>query len=163
MSEKATITLVSGNGSAGHTKGGPISAGSGVLHHLGFVVPSISAAAEGFAASMSAHWDGRITYDPVQGVRVAFFRPADARNPVVELVEPASEASPVSHFLKKRGGGLHHMCYEVKDLDSTLREAKGAGFGVVAPPTPAVAFEGRRIAWINRNRLLMELLERDDE
>lgn len=163
MSESATATQRSGNGSAGHANGGPISAGSGVLHHLGFVVPSISAAAEGFAASMSARWDGRIIHDPAQGVRVAFFSPTDAQNPVVELVEPASETSPVRYFLKKRGGGLHHICYEVNNLDSALREAKGTGFGIVSPPTPAVAFEGRRIAWINRNRLLMELLERDDK
>jgi methylmalonyl-CoA/ethylmalonyl-CoA epimerase len=127
------------------------------------VVPSISAASEGFAAAISAQWDGRVIHDSTQGVRVSFFSPTDAQNPVVELVEPASEASPVSYFLKKRGGGFHHMCYEVNDLDHALREAKGAGFGIVAPPTPAVAFQGRRIAWINRNRLLMELLERDDQ
>ena len=160
------ITMVSngsGNGPARSANGGPISAANGVLHHLGFVVPSISGAAEGFAASMSARWDGRVIHDPLQGVRVAFFSPADARNPVIELVEPGSDASPVSHFLKKRGGGLHHICYEVNDLDVALREAKGTGFAIVAPPTPAVAFEGRRIAWINRNRLLMELLERDDK
>jgi methylmalonyl-CoA/ethylmalonyl-CoA epimerase len=130
---------------------------------LGFVVPSISAAAESFAASMSTRWDGRVIHDPVQRVRVAFFSPADEQNPVVELVEPANDTSPVSYFLKKRGGGLHHICYEVDDLEPALREAKATGFCVVAPPAPAVAFEGRRIAWINRNRLLMELLERDDK
>jgi methylmalonyl-CoA/ethylmalonyl-CoA epimerase len=163
MSESTILIQGSRNGSAGRANGGPISAGNGVLHHLGFVVASISAAAEGFAASMSARWDGKVIRDPVQGVRVAFFSPVDAQNPVVELVEPASDVSPVSYFLKKRGGGLHHICYEVNDLDLVLREAKGTGFGIVARPTPAVAFEGRRIAWINRNRLLMELLERDDK
>ena len=42
--------------------------------------------------------------------------PLDSRIPVYELVEPASEASPVSNFLKKRGG-LHHVCYEIDDLE----------------------------------------------
>ncbi len=98
---------------------------------------------------------------PVQRVRVAFFSPLDARNPVFELVEPASELSPVSNFLKK-GAGLHHVCYEVDDLESALREAKATGLVIVAPPAPAVAFGGRRIAWVcSRSRLLMELLERD--
>ncbi len=139
---------------------GPLLSGNGTLHHLGFVVSSISAVAEEFAASMSARWDGEIIHDPIQRVRVAFFSPVDTRNPVFELVEPASEVSPVSNFLKKRGG-LHHVCYEIDDLESGLREARGVGLVIVADPTPAVAFGGRRIAWVcSKSRLLMELLER---
>jgi methylmalonyl-CoA/ethylmalonyl-CoA epimerase len=132
-----------------------------VLHHLGCVVPSISATADAFAASMSASWDGQIIHDPLQRVRVAFLKPVDTRNPVFELVEPASADSPVTNFLKK-GGGLHHVCYEIDDLESGLREAQSGGFVMVSAPKPAVAFGGRRIAWIcSKNRLLMELLERD--
>jgi methylmalonyl-CoA/ethylmalonyl-CoA epimerase len=139
---------------------GPLLTQNGILHHLGFAVSSISAAAEGFAASISARWDGEVIHDPIQGVRVAFFHPVDSRNPVFELVEPASEASPVSSFLKK-GGGLHHVCYEIDDLESGLREARGVGLAIVADPAPAVAFDGRRIAWVcSKKRLLVELLER---
>jgi len=141
-------------------RAGPLLGGKATLHHLGFAVASISAVAEGFALSMSAHWDGRIIHDPLQRVRVAFFSPVDARNPVLELVEPASESSPVSSFLKKRAG-LHHVCYEIDDLDEGLREARSVGLVIVAPPAPAVAFAGRRIAWVcSKRRLLMELLER---
>lgn len=140
---------------------GPLLTEKGVLHHLGFVVASISAVAEEFAASMSARWDGQVFHDPLQRVRVAFLSPVDARNPVFELVEPASEASPVSNFLKKRGG-LHHVCYEIDDLESGLRDAQGAGLLIVAAPVPAVAFGGRRIAWVcSKRRLLLELLERN--
>ena len=135
--------------------------GNGVLHHLGFVVKSISDVAEEFAASISAGWDGEITHDPIQRVRVSFFGPVDPRNPVFELVEPASDDSPVSNFLKK-GGGLHHVCYEIDDLESGLQEARRAGLVTVAAPAPAVAFGGRRIAWIcSKRRLLVELLERN--
>lgn len=124
-------------------------------------MPSISAVAEAFAASMSASWDGQIVHDPVQRVRVSFFKPVDARNPVYELVEPAGDDSPVTNFLKK-GGGLHHVCYEIDDIELGLKEARGAGFVMVSAPKPAVAFGGRRIAWIcSKNRLLMEFLERD--
>ena len=140
---------------------GFLPSGNATLHHLGFVVASISAVAEEFAFSMSATWDGKIIHDPIQRVNVAFFSPADARNPVFELVEPASDASPVSNFLKKRGG-LHHVCYEVDDLDSVLREARSTGLAIAALPAPAVAFAGRKIAWIcTRSRLLIELLERN--
>jgi methylmalonyl-CoA/ethylmalonyl-CoA epimerase len=140
---------------------GPLLTRKAVLHHLGCVVRSISAVAEAFAASTSATWDGQIIHDPLQRVRVAFFKPVDARNPVYELVEPASEDSPVTNFLKK-GGGLHHVCYEVDALESALEEARGVGFVMVSSPKPAAAFDGRRIAWIcSKNRLLIEFLERD--
>src|SRR5580700_2151379 len=112
--------------------------GNCTLHHLGFVVASISAVAEEFALSISARWDGEITHDPIQRVRVTFLIPLDVRNPVYELIEPASEASPVSNFLKKRGG-LHHVCYEIDDLEAGLREARSAGLVIVAGPAPAVA------------------------
>src|SRR5208283_5470544 len=140
---------------------GPLLSQNGVLHHLGFVVASISKAAEQFAASMAACWDGKVIHDPLQGARVTFFSSLDARNPVFELVEPACDLSPVSNFLKK-GGGLHHVCYEIDDLESGLREAQATGLVIAVAPTPAVAFSGRRIAWVcSRSRLLMELLERD--
>lgn len=140
---------------------GPLISGNAVLHHLGCVVPSISAAAEAFSASLSAHWDGQIIHDPLQRVYVSFFRPVDTRNPVFELVEPAGADSPVIRFLKK-GGGLHHLCYEIDDLELGLKEARSSGFVVVSGPKPAVAFGGRRIAWIcTKNRLLIELLERE--
>lgn len=132
-----------------------------VLHHLGFVVPSISSSAQTFAASLAARWDGDIIHDPIQQVRVAFFYPIDSRNPVFELVEPACETSPVSNFLKKRGG-LHHVCYEVDDLQAALEKARGEGWAVASLPSPAVAFHGRRIAWVcSKTRLLVELLERE--
>jgi methylmalonyl-CoA/ethylmalonyl-CoA epimerase len=135
--------------------------GNCTLHHLGFVVASISAVVEEFAFSISAQWDGEITHDPIQRVRVTFLTPLDVRNPVYELIEPASEASPVSSFLKKRGG-LHHVCYEIDDLDVGLRDARSAGLVIVAEPAPAVAFAGRRIAWIcSKQHLLIELLERN--
>lgn len=162
-SEDGTQDTPTGAGSVQVGRVGPLLSQNGVLHHLGFVVASISKAAEPFAISVAARWDGKVIHDPLQRVRVAFFSPLDARNPVFELVEPASDLSPVSDFLKK-GAGLHHVCYEVDDLESGLREAKATGLVIVAPPTPAVAFGGRRIAWVcSRSRLLMELLERDQK
>jgi len=135
--------------------------GNGLLHHLGFVVKSISAAADEFALSISAQWDGEIIHDPIQQVRVSFFNPVDARNPVFELGEPANETSPVNDFLVKRRGGLHHVCYEIDDLDAALENARRAGWAIASFPAPAVAFQGRRIAWIfSRKRLLIELLAR---
>ena len=128
------------------------------FHHVGFVVASIEQAMPGFVRSMAALWDGRVIHDPLQKVKVAFLT-TRAEDPQIELVEPAGEDSPVSGFLA-RGGGLHHVCYEVGDLGGQLDEFRSRGAVIAKRPKPAVAFGGRRIAWvITAEKLLVELLE----
>lgn len=129
------------------------------LHHVGFVVSSIQDCAESFAQGLGASWDGKITFDPIQKVRVTFFEGRSATDPLIELVEPGEPESPVSRFLK-HGGGLHHLCYEVNDLESHLEFCKSSGTIILRPPVPAVAFDGRRIAWaMTKKKLLLEFLE----
>jgi methylmalonyl-CoA/ethylmalonyl-CoA epimerase len=129
------------------------------LHHVGYVVDNIEAQVAGFAKSLGAIWDQKIIHDPLQGAKVTFVRtpwPGDAQ---VELVEPFGDASPVSRFLQK-GGGLHHLCYEVENLTEHLRGRREAGCVVVRPPLPAAAFDNRLIAWAwTREKLLLEFLE----
>lgn len=129
------------------------------LHHVGFVVSSIQECAESYALALGATWDGNIVFDPLQKVRVTFFEGHSSTDPLIELVEPGGFESPVSRFLE-RGGGLHHLCYEVEDLESHLAFCKSVGTIVLRPPVPAVAFGGRRIAWaMTRKKLLLEFLE----
>ena len=67
---------------------------------------------------------------------------------------------PVQTFAAK-GGGLHHVCYVVDNLEEAIATARSHGALVTRQPMPAVAFGGRRIAWIyTKNRLLIEYLER---
>src|ERR1700691_1878383 len=128
----------------------------GTFHHVGFVVASILGSVQGFIDVLQAEWDGAIFHDPNQMVRVTFLRGKHAGSPRLELVEPAAENSPVIPFLKK-GGGLHHLCYEIDNLEVQLGLSRAQGAIVVRPPLPAVAFEGRRIAWVyTRNKLLLE-------
>jgi methylmalonyl-CoA/ethylmalonyl-CoA epimerase len=96
----------------------------------------------------------------VQTVFVSFFQPALAGNAVIELVEPEGNGSAVHKFLQ-RGGGLHHICYEVDSLEQQLEQTRANRDLIVRPPQPAPAFDGRRIAWTyTRNKLLVEYLER---
>lgn len=130
------------------------------LHHIGFVVPDIQREIAGFAKSIGASWDGQTFHDPLQKVRVAFLQSARPTDALIELVAPAAEDSPVFQFLRK-GGGLHHLCYEVMDLDVHLAKMRAEGAIIVKPPTPAVAFNNRRIGWVyTRQKLLQEFLER---
>ncbi|HEX9111129.1 MAG TPA: VOC family protein [Terriglobales bacterium] len=135
----------------------------GSFHHVGFVVASIEKSAASFAQSLGAEWDGHIIHDPNQGVRVTFFRSRHAADPLFELVEPAGENAPVQAFVN-RGGGLHHVCYEVENLEEALARIRAVGGLITRPPLPAVAFAGRRIAWVyTKNKLLIEYLERSGD
>lgn len=129
------------------------------LHHVGFVVAAIQGSIQGFVRSLAAQWDEKIFHDPLQKVRVTFLQTQNPGDAQVELVEPAAEDSPILSFLQK-GGGLHHLCYEVTNLDSELDEMRSRGLVVVRKPLPAIAFENRRIAWLStKQKLLLEFLE----
>jgi methylmalonyl-CoA/ethylmalonyl-CoA epimerase len=126
---------------------------------VGFVVAAIQESIQGFVRSLAAQWDEKIFHDPLQKVRVTFLQTQNPSDAQVELVEPAAEDSPILSFLQK-GGGLHHLCYEVTNLDSELDEMRSRGLVVVRKPLPAVAFENRRIAWLStKQKLLLEFLE----
>ena len=125
---------------------------------MGFVVADIATAMPAFVRSMAAEWDGQIFEDPLQKVKVAFMttRTGDAQ---IELVQPMGENSPVQRFLQQ-GGGMHHLCYEVADLEAELAAFRSRGAAIASRPKPAVAFGGRRIAWvITSEKFLVELLE----
>jgi len=143
------------------TTGGPAAPRPASFHHVGYAVASIDRVAKEFASSMGAQWDEKIIHDPLQEARVTFMRCGGPETPAIELVEPAGDSSPLYKFVAQ-GGGLHHVCYEVDSLNPQLEQSRAAGCLVVKDPLPAVAFGGRRIAWVyTRQKLLVEYLERN--
>ncbi|HWR53219.1 MAG TPA: VOC family protein [Bryobacteraceae bacterium] len=133
-------------------------AGAPSLHHVGYVVPSAGDALGAHVAAIGGEGT-RVWDDPLQKVRVAFARmPGDATS--IEFIEPDGPDSTVAKFLE-RGGGLHHVCYEVDTIKGALADLCGHGALVVRRPRPAAAFGGRLISWVVLpSRLLIELLER---
>jgi methylmalonyl-CoA/ethylmalonyl-CoA epimerase len=129
------------------------------MHHVGYVVKDIEHSAGGFVQSLNATWDGKVFEDPNQKVKVTFLSTGDNQTQI-ELVEPNAPDAPVLKFLQEKGGGLHHVCYETDNLDHELAAMRAQGGIIAKRPKPAVAFEGRRIAWVmTAERLLVELLE----
>ena len=128
------------------------------LHHVGFVVANIEASVPGMSRALLAHWNREIFTDPLQRVRVTFLKGAH-QSPLLELVEPLGQDSPVFRFLTDRGG-LHHLCYEVSSIPEHLDRIRAAGGVIVSRAKPAVAFDGRPIAWaLTREKLLLEFLQ----
>ena len=130
------------------------------LHHIGYVVASIAESTSRWRAALASISESAIFDDEIQRARVMFFRLSQEGAAQVELVEPLGGHSPVARFLEK-GGGLHHLCFQVDSLEEQIARMKAEKAILLRRPQHAVAFEGRRIAWMQtRDKLLVEYLER---
>ena len=74
-------------------------------------------------------------------------------------IAPDGPGSKLAGVLRK-GGGLNHLCYSVADIAAAVVELRATGLVTVCEPVAAVAFPGRRIAWLLGNdRVPVELVE----
>ena len=130
------------------------------LHHVGYVVSSIAESVERWQAAVFSVSTSEAFDDPIQRARVIFLDLPPDGAVKLELIEPLGSDSPVAKFDQK-GGGLHHLCFEVDDVDEQIQKMKILKAMLIRRPQPAVAFGGRRIAWMQtREKLLVEYLER---
>ena len=127
------------------------------LHHTGLLVRDTARAAT-YYRQMGYRIESEAIDDPIQTARVLFLRIPGTTH-WLELVAPLGPESKLNNAIAK-GGGLHHLCYEVDDINQALAFFRAAGSLVISEPVSAIAFPGRRIAWtMDRQRLLVELVE----
>ncbi len=113
------------------------------LNHVAIVVEKIAEARASYEAlGLTA---GEVEYVADQKVNVLVMSAGSQR---IELVEPATDDSPVSKFLAKRGGGLHHLAYDVDDLEKTLTRLRAEGV-LLIDEAPRPGAHGTRIAFVH--------------
>lgn len=125
------------------------------IHHIGIAVKDLKAAAEKYVA-ITGEKDYETEYVPEQDVEVAMFHVGESR---IELLQGRSENSPISKFLEKNREGLHHIAYEVEDIESALEELKSQGFMLI-DEKPRIGAGGMKIAFVHpksTNGVLTEL------
>jgi methylmalonyl-CoA/ethylmalonyl-CoA epimerase len=66
----------------------------------------------------------------------------------VELLAPLAPDTPVGKFLAKQGPGLHHVAYQVSDIEATLRALKQAGMRMI-DESPRIGIRGSRVAFMH--------------
>ncbi len=94
---------------------------------------------------------------PSQKATVAFIPVGDSE---VELVKPTAEDTGVAKFLAERGGGMHHLCFEVDDIDAMLADLKARGVRLINET--ALLLPGRKVAFVHPKSsggVLVELYE----
>lgn len=127
------------------------------LHHVAIVVPSIRAARPTWEGALGLT-GGAVEHVADQRVNVLVLCAGAQR---IELVEPASEDSPVTKFIEQRGGGLHHLAWRVADVTRAIATLTAAGVRMIdAAPRPGS--HGTRIAFVHPKStggVLMELVE----
>lgn len=142
------------------------------LHHIGLVAPRQSELAEVFR-SLGLKQATQPEPDPIQKVVASFIASDKGEGPYIELLEPLADDSPVTNFLERTGGGLHHLCFEVDDIDSTVNELVERGLKLVSPPVECVGYDRSfrpgstqpsQIAFfLLDNKILIELLQEGRE
>ena len=114
------------------------------INHIAIIVPDLEGAV--------AFWEGalglklaRTESVPEEGVDVAFLPIGDSN---VELLKPTVADTGVARFLEKRGPGIHHMCFEVDDIEATLEQLRARNVALINE-RPQEGHGGRKYAFVH--------------
>jgi methylmalonyl-CoA/ethylmalonyl-CoA epimerase len=129
------------------------------FHHVGYAVNDIDTyVAEFFQPMFDPVSISEKTSDPEQEVTVCFARMQGGA--IIELVEPAREASRLNSVIGSARGGIYHLCYETSDLEQRMARFRAMKCLILGKPVAAAAFNGRRIVFLlTPQKDLVELLE----
>jgi len=127
------------------------------INHIAIVVADIEKALALYRDSLGLEVE-HIAEEAAEQVRVAFL---PAANGEIELIQPTTGDSGVAKFLAKRGEGLHHICLEVDDLQTTLDQMAAQGLELLGEPR--LNERGEKYIFIHpksAHGVLLELYER---
>ena len=99
------------------------------LEHIGIAVKNLQQANALFAKLLGrAHY--KVEAVESEGVKTSFFEIGGVK---IELLEASREDSPIAKFIDKKGEGIHHLAFEVDDIDKSIQAYEKKGFVLVQP------------------------------
>lgn len=93
-----------------------------------------------------------------EGVRTSFFKLGDNK---IELLEATSEESPIAKFINRKGEGIHHIAFDVSDIEAEMKRLKEEGF-IVLNDKPKKGADNKLVAFLHpkaTNGVLIELCQ----
>lgn len=115
-----------------------------ILDHIGIAVRRADDAADRMCETLGYTRRTAKVTNTRQRVNVIFLSKPGSLD--LKLIEPSDDESPLWAFVQK-GGGLHHLCFRVDDVEETCQEMREKRVRVVAAPEPGEAFDDHLIAF----------------
>ena len=125
------------------------------VEHIGIAVNSLSASIPQFETLLNTTCYKTEEVDS-EKVRTAFFRKAETK---IELLESTDENGVISRFLEKKGEGIHHIAFEVDDIEAEMNRLSSQGFTVLNP-VPKEGADNKLVVFLHpksTNGVLIEL------
>jgi methylmalonyl-CoA/ethylmalonyl-CoA epimerase len=128
----------------------------GRLNHVAIAVRDIAAASRTYREVLGAQVSEPVP-QPEHGVVTAF---VVLPNTKVELIAPLGDASPIQKFLERSPeGGIHHICYEVADLNAARDQLTRLGARVLGADEPKIGAHGKPVLFLHPKDFCGTLIE----
>ena len=130
------------------------------IEHIGIAVRHLDKSNQLFASLLGkSHYKTEEVAS--EGVKTSFFQSGPNK---IELLEATSPESPIAKFIEKKGEGVHHIAFAVKDIESEIKRLQKEGF-VVLNKTPKKGADNKLVAFLHpksTNGVLIELCQEID-
>jgi methylmalonyl-CoA/ethylmalonyl-CoA epimerase len=131
----------------------------GRLNHIAIAVPDLKAAAAIYRDTLGAKVSVP-TPQPDHGVTTVF---VELPNTKIELLEPLGANSPIASFLAKNPkGGIHHLCYEVADIEAAAARMRQAGATITGDGRPKIGAHGKPVIFLHPKDFFGTLVELEE-
>jgi methylmalonyl-CoA/ethylmalonyl-CoA epimerase len=128
----------------------------GRLNHVAIAVPDLAGATRVYKETLGAEVSAPLD-QPAHGVTVVF---VNLPNSKVELLGVLGDKSPIAKFLESNPtGGIHHLCYEVKDIIAAREQLKKQGARVIGNGEPKIGAHGKPVLFLHPKDFFGTLVE----
>ena len=127
------------------------------VEHIGIAVKDLASANDLFTRLFNQTYYKREELSS-EGVSTSFFKIGDTK---IELLEATNENSAIAKFIEKRGEGIHHIAFEVEDIDAEIERLQDEGFQLISSE-PKDGVDNKRICFLHpkaTNGVLIELCQ----
>ena len=127
------------------------------IEHIGIAIKDLNTSEELFTKLFGKE-SYKVEAVESEGVKTLFFQLGETK---IELLEASKPDSPIAKFIEKRGEGIHHIAYDVEDIESEMERLKGEGFQLLSEK-PKEGADNKLVAFLHpksTNGVLVELCQ----
>jgi len=128
----------------------------GKLNHVAIAVTDLKSASDVYRDTLGAMVSDAVDL-PEHGVTTVF---VELPNTKIELLAPLGKNSPIKRFVDSNpAGGVHHVCYEVDDIDDAIKKMQNKGARVLGDGKPSIGAHGKPVVFLHPKDFCGTLVE----